>query len=206
MLSVIIYPLADVRRFVDDVDACLRPTWPIPLTNEFVRGFGGVQDRLRGGAAGWAGDARVCDASGALSFDRSPRLRMESGREVPARCAFRRLFADGSALAKVEIGLAVSGVYHGEGPRVASLLDTQVIVRTHPEVTVTTLGRCGDDLSAVYARASSRSRTTSRFIRVGRPCVVVEAADRVSPTTAIESRKLARSGLSVTYQWAVGGF
>lgn len=205
MLSVIIYPFADMRRFLDDADICLRPTWPIPLSNEFVRSFGGVQDRLRGGAAGWAGDSRVCDASGVLSFDRSPRLLMDSGREAPARCAFRRLFADGSALAKVEIGLAVGEPLHGEDLRVASMLETQVIVRTHPELTVTTLGRCGDELATMYARASSRSRAPSRFVRVGRPCVVVETADHVSPRAAIESRKLTRSGLSVTYQWVAGG-
>src|SRR5215210_5700665 len=107
MLVCIQFPLADFRRFLDNPTSLLsRPGWPTPEPEyEFVRSFGAIQTRKRGGLSGWVGENEVCEANRALRFDQIP-VHVDSEIRVPLQCAFRRLFFDGLAVGKFETGIS----------------------------------------------------------------------------------------------------
>jgi hypothetical protein len=105
-------PVADLRRFVNgEVGRLDRPTWPLPRAgSDFVRSVGQVQPRRRGGIAPW-GEGEFCEATRAIRF--VPPLSTTtidlSGYPASFACAYRRLYVDGTAAARVETGLAVRG-------------------------------------------------------------------------------------------------
>jgi len=67
-------PLVDVRPFVHtDTSRLASPTLPLPVVGkEFVRAFGQVSKRPRGGIERWSGESNYCGATRALRF--SPSL------------------------------------------------------------------------------------------------------------------------------------
>jgi hypothetical protein len=117
MLATVQFPLADMRQFVTGSDRRLpKPSWPDAHPGgEFVRGIGGVDFRHLGGLSGWIGEGTYCEASRLILLDKLPKLSLVDnddfsipGNPVSTRLKFRRLFADGRALAKFEIGFAGS--------------------------------------------------------------------------------------------------
>jgi hypothetical protein len=109
MLFTIQFPFADCRRFLDSETGIIRrPSWPAPISGEFVRCFGGVRERTLGGLKFWGEDI-ICDIDGALRFLSLPSFLTENGRAIPIEAAFRRLYSDGLAVGKFEIGLATVG-------------------------------------------------------------------------------------------------
>src|SRR5579871_800218 len=110
MLFTMQFPFADCRRFAPGPTGLIRhPSWPSPLVKEFVRSFGGVRERLSGGVAFW-GENYVCDAHGAIGFKNSiPPFTASDGTKIPLEVAFRRLYCDGLAVGKFEVGLATAG-------------------------------------------------------------------------------------------------
>jgi hypothetical protein len=70
MLVCLQHPLADSRKFVNGYTGQLsRPGWPSPTPGiEFVRSFGGIQRRKRGGVLDWIGENAICEADGANSI------------------------------------------------------------------------------------------------------------------------------------------
>jgi len=117
MLITIQYPLADARPFLPNDGGRLEcPSWPAArVDTEFVRSFGGVQKRLRGGLPGWVGEGIHCQALRGLRFKSGQPgwmhvrdLGLDTDSRIRLRVAFRRIYADGLALAKAELGFAVS--------------------------------------------------------------------------------------------------
>ena len=85
------------------------PVWPPELgvgMQPFVRGFGPAQRRRRGADNAWTDEQSYCNAARAIRFEALPKLLLTNDNQV--RCAFRRLFYDGLAVARVEIGLSYS--------------------------------------------------------------------------------------------------
>jgi len=106
MLLSIQFPIADARKFLDQVERLGMPGWPLPNPNsEFVRFFGPIRDRRLGGLAGWIGEDRICKADRALSFPQNPSP-IEG--HAKTRIAFRRFYFDGWAVGKFEIGFHTS--------------------------------------------------------------------------------------------------
>jgi hypothetical protein len=109
MLITVQHPFADSRQFCPGpIRVITRPTWPSPLTDEFVRGFGGIEKRKLGGLDFW-GEDLLCNAVRGIRFDPLPPFRRRNRSFVTLDACFRRLYCDGSALGKVEIGLATRG-------------------------------------------------------------------------------------------------
>ncbi len=100
MLLSIHYPFTDLRRFFDVQTGVLtRPTWPAPDPySEFVRSFGAIRNRRRGGIIGWVGESEVCEANRAFQFLEFPSDMFN--------CEFRRLFFDGLAVGRFEVGVS----------------------------------------------------------------------------------------------------
>lgn len=107
MLLSIQFPFADLREFLDDTGKLISPIWPLPTPDkEFVRHFGSIRIRKLGGIEGWIGENEICEANRALKFCRNLSF-VESGLDINInlRCAFRRLYFDGLAVGKYEIGI-----------------------------------------------------------------------------------------------------
>jgi len=149
MLTSIQYPFADTRSFItDDGGRLSRPRWIAPDTeSDFVRSFGGVTVRPRGGAS-IGGEQYHCEARWAVRFE-------PPGLGPNRRCAFRRFYADGRALAKFEIGIARDG----SGPLAATreidaILEQLAAVPAH-ETPARPLGELGPVLARAYLHVST---------------------------------------------------
>ena len=109
MLLSIQFPFADSRKFVATQLALLgRPGWPSPFPDyEFVRSFGSIRVRRRGGIRGWLGESEICEARRALRFNQIPTLMdPQTKSRTDLRCAFRRFYFDGLAVGKFEVAIA----------------------------------------------------------------------------------------------------
>lgn len=111
MFVAVQIPLADLRPFVGtDTGRVPRPGWPNPQVDaDFVRTCGPVRERPRGGIEPWSGEGAFANATRALRFvaqrDRWARVGMPPS--VPLRCIYRRLYSDGTAIMRAEVGFGV---------------------------------------------------------------------------------------------------
>lgn len=107
MLLSIQFPFADARRFIDDTGRLDVPGWPLPTPDsEFVRYFGSIRKRRLGGIEGWIGEDEICEADRALRFCNNLKfVDSKSVYSILLRCAFRRLYFDGWAVGKYELGI-----------------------------------------------------------------------------------------------------
>jgi hypothetical protein len=110
VFAVVQFPIADARRFAADNPLRLgRPSFPKPRTYsnpEFIKCLGPAVDRVREADPEWADEQFYCRADRALRFVNLPlqRLGLQSGTVRPS-IAFRRLFSDGEAVSRIEIGI-----------------------------------------------------------------------------------------------------
>src|SRR5260370_3926367 len=102
-------PLVDVRPFVHaDTSRLTSPTWPLPTAGkEFVRAFGQVSNRPRGGVERWSGESSFCGATRALRFLPPLPTQRIGLRDQPSQlwCVYRRFFTDGQSVSRLEVGL-----------------------------------------------------------------------------------------------------
>jgi hypothetical protein len=115
LFLVLQFPIADVRSFISaNTYKLARPSWPIAqVKKEFVRYFGIVDRRKKGGLKNWTGEGVYSVAKNAFRF---PSLESQTWYEddvlmARAICAFRRLFSNGEALIRIETGFTISGDY-----------------------------------------------------------------------------------------------
>lgn len=107
MLLSIQFPFADFRNFLDDTGRLPVPNWLFPNPDsDFIHYFGSIRYRKGGGAAGWVGENKICEAQRAIRFDDNPgQLALKVNLNVPLECAYRRFFFDGWAVGKYEVGI-----------------------------------------------------------------------------------------------------
>lgn len=175
MFSVVQIPLADCRSFISDTTYRIpRPVWPVAEPDrEFVRSFGAVTRRRRGGVRHWAGEDQFASARrGVLFYDfGSPRL------------LFRRLFSDGGAVTRLEFGFksnlglrkyALLGLMVENYARRA--MDASVFTREDRQPGP--LKDSGKRLAEHYLRSTTQNGNADRlpawWVGHGRPVVVTE--------------------------------
>jgi hypothetical protein len=182
------FPISDLRNVFGNLKQLPNPSWPIPIPEEeFVRSFGTVRRRRRGGLSGWVGEGHYCDAKGALILE---RLNYEN-KSFPDplsdfRPAFRRLYADGLALAKIDVGL--TGHIRRLNLDWTNVLDAleKIIVRVSKSHGVTSIFESQAYLTKLYERSTSRISRGSPYTPSG--CVHSE-----QPIVFIEVRAHERS-------------
>lgn len=108
MLLIIQFPFSDIRDFFTPTARLDKPSWPIPSPDdEFIRFSGAVRVRKLGGLCGWLGENEVCDANRFIRLSYSPKIRdFSTGKQFSTRIAFKRLYFDGFAVGKFELGIA----------------------------------------------------------------------------------------------------
>lgn len=110
MLVVVQFPFADARRFVEGVSQPLsQPSWPAPVSREFVRGFG--QIRKRRDCIDWIPEPFVCGAQNALRIQCVDVQKATGARACRLKMVSSRVFFDGMAMGKVELVLLPSSRY-----------------------------------------------------------------------------------------------
>lgn len=166
MLITIQHPFADSRRFCPDSGPLVaRPSWPAPQTGQFVRNFGGVIERRLGGLEFW-GEDMLCDMSKGLYFKSLPHFTSSRDGKIPFEMAFRRLYFDGQAVGKFEIGVATIGReidVRGEDAKafLSHVLSLQAALPVQGKDTPHALGHLGKPLVDAFAAATTRTKTAS---------------------------------------------
>ena len=110
MFVVIQFPFADIRPFLpEDTHHLPVPAWPMPEPDiGFLRYFGAIKPRRRGGISDWPGEESYGRAKRALRFmPHFGNLDKDGSAGIFRQryCAFRRLMADGQAVARLELGV-----------------------------------------------------------------------------------------------------
>ncbi len=108
MLVILQFPLADCRFLIEnDTGKLALPSWPSPEPErDFIRSFGGVRMRYLGGLLGF-GESEICSARRAVRLPGIPVFQTKKKTTLTSYCAFRRIYADGLALVKYELGLKI---------------------------------------------------------------------------------------------------
>ena len=107
MIVFLQFPITDIRKFVSaNLGELAKPNWPTPSPYaDFIRSFGMVKPRGKGGASGWVGENDICDSRHALKLDLNlPPFRFSKG-EIAIKCADRHFFYSGTAVGKYELVL-----------------------------------------------------------------------------------------------------
>lgn len=184
------FTLCDARPFGADADTLLGvPNWPLPLDGvEFERCFGLVKRRRRGGIEVFEDELYYARAVGGLRFD---RLEVQSVGEKPNAFvpygAFRRLFSNGGAVARIEVGLSNHTrrrIHHLRGcngrqlVRIAlDVLDLPVrVMKYRSREKECRLGAAGPALAALYgaATATGGKAFDKRLLHAATPLLVIE--------------------------------
>jgi hypothetical protein len=194
MLVTFQFPISDARWFDSDPDLRLKaPDWPNPATDihpQFVHRFGRAVARRRDADLAWPDETKYCQAHRALRLERlETRHAGLPGYRFKPRCAFRRLFSDGGAVARVEVGLVhdpreepLTGMTAaGLLAVIAGLCEIPAKVegsggapRTGPII------RQGPELARLYAKATlsrkcgTKCERAMQLVEAGSPLVLVE--------------------------------
>lgn len=174
MLIVFQIPLADLRAFRSPGLRKVAPHWPTPDPGqEFVRYFGIVRTRdKRRGKLPWSDEGTFANASRAVLFPAFTEKRKKW------TVAFRRLFCDGGAVVRFEVGIHIpsASVVSDELilNTVALLLDTPCMIRN--KTGTFKLGQISKAVTELYGKATQRRKAPRREKEViaGRPTVLVQ--------------------------------
>ncbi|MEP0798201.1 hypothetical protein NDI44_27125 [Trichocoleus sp. DQ-A3] len=138
--------------------------WPLPTPDaEFVRYFGTIRRRKRGGVEGWIGESEICEADKALRFSNSLQYTTSSlNPSILLRCPFKRLYFDGKAVGKYEIGICPKSRNALEFTREEFNKFTQYCLRLpvliqNPDETIDrcSLASAGKPLARLYTSATT---------------------------------------------------
>ncbi len=194
MLIVLQFPLADVRSFVtDDVKRLKKPVWSdLQPGRDFVRSFGLIRARRRGGLTGWVSEENLCIAERALRI-----LRTEESAaffQRPGwRLVFRTLYVDDYASVKYELGVARSLPLPDDLPvrkALQALLDLRVRVPsgTGDAPVETKLVNAGKALATLYLHGTTHkdgwplANAHRWWVGAGAPTLLVEQqAEEIDP-------------------------
>lgn len=200
MLVIFQFPISDARSFDPDVGLRLAvPDWPNPNTEikpQFVHHFGRTVERRHEVDEAWPDEIKFCKAKRALRFDDLARHPAGlPGARLRPKCAFRRLFCDGQAVVRVEVGIA----HNPRAPRLVSVEAHQIlsivsglcelptlVPETAKPPAINKLLRQGPALARLYASstlsrsAPQKAKQAQALVEAGNPLIVVELAQHES--------------------------
>lgn len=193
MFVIVQFPIADARRFVDAPLSYLqRPSWKAPqagVVSEYVWGFGRVMYRTAEVDPAWSDEACYVLAARSVRLPDLVRRKValrSGGTPAVITCSFRRLFHDGTCVARVEVGFNVRSAVAAAGSLDAEavvdyLLALPSIVPETGRVTrPRQLALQGPHLAGRYRDASTpRPFLGGRvLVAAGNPVVLVDDSDR----------------------------
>lgn len=172
MLLHLQFPICDLRGIVNSEERLPSPSWPSAIANEeFVRSFGAVRRRRGGGLWGWVSENVFCDARRAVGAITSQSLPEFHAHGAMLRTAFRRLYSDGLALVKTEVGFSCallpecdlrSGVW-GFAELIDGIVNSTLRVKTPNGVKTVRVLALGKPISNLYERSTTRCASKHLF-------------------------------------------
>ena len=227
MLVIVQFPIADLRPFLDREYRLARPAWPRPETRhnvDFVRFFGRAYDRpLRSGDPAWPEEHAYCSAARAVRFvPLSGRSQIEAGpRYWRTVQAFRRLFSDGRAVVRLEVGFRVSAFPERSKGKLRDsdyflysvlhdFLKSGVCVpdgqsRLGRPIPLISAGRELARLFRVASEPSHNEASPSWTVQAGCPLIVVVSKINVPTPAATRVPPEAVAQASLAYAWMTFG-
>ena len=207
MFIILQYPIADVRRFIEaDKGVVPLPDWPAPAFGSFVRQFGSVRPRIRGGVRDIQED-RYCDSSRAIRFECNPSIAMDDG-PIGVRPYFRRLYANGLGMVKVEIGLRVKPAQSlCKRADMQSFLHRVLSLKVKVTGQDCTLEKLGPRIAALYQLSTTLTRisadTSPWEVSAGTPTLLVESQHDEYIARPFRDEYISQDnlGLSVSHAW-----
>lgn len=183
--------MADSRGFIETTGRLRKPGWPLPTAdNEFVRTYGAVRRRPKGGLSGWVGENDICEAVHSIRLSACLTVKStDSPTAIPLRVAFRRFFFDGLATSKFELGLATKS----RKPLTLSKRDIRVLFERFLLLKVRIrqpngayvecpLIRAGKHLAHSYLTATTKighpEQPEGWWVRTGSPLLFLECSNR----------------------------
>ena len=108
-------PLTDIRDFVNGYTWKIPvPSWPRPIflaknnkQDWFIRQFGKIKPRRKGGLPGWLGEDEICDAKNAIRIQRILSYTSNE-QKIHIQGIARHFFFDGHAVGKYELVFAAT--------------------------------------------------------------------------------------------------
>jgi hypothetical protein len=158
----------------------------------FIRGFGAVERRRRGGLLGWPREDIYVSARRAIRLDLPTP---EGRRSFPVRCVVRRIFFDGHAIARLDIGLDVGflpddiyGQYQGTTGLIRALNTKAILTEPRRERRQHTLWRIGPPMAHLYQTATQHAGAAldpqlkdARAVLACEPIVIIESVSDTPP-------------------------
>jgi hypothetical protein len=165
MIVFIQFPVTDIRNFLPvETGILAEPSWPAPKPySQFVRYFGQVKRRGKGGVNGWVGENEICDAHNALKLKPKMDPFLSSRGHIKIKCAARHFYFDGIAVGKHELVLLSAPkkiqFKRGEFDKFVNyIFGLQVFIRfPNNEIIETDLYSIRKHLSKFYLLASSKT-------------------------------------------------
>lgn len=233
MFIVLQFPITDARSFISSESyRLLSPLWDMPRPNkDFVRSFGVVEPRLKGGTSDWSGEDLFCRANRAIRFE-PPFTKIIStdssgvgtSSNTRSYCAFRRFFSDSDGVGRFEVGIGYRGFnqsFFTEDrlnsrflARIThSVLTQNVLVPIKGKLEKTKLINAGELLANHYLAASTRyadgllSPTEDWWTAPGELLMLLEyrfdeLQELPVETRAVQSPTLIDAGIQLSYLWA----
>lgn len=187
LFALVQIPFGDIRRFVERPSGPARPVWSAPSIGcDFVPGLGPLNFRPLGGHRLFTNEQTYCDLSHTLKFSGDSKL----GASSDYRCYGRRLFFDGVAVGRIEVGFGAKNAI--DNPR---LFSNELLLRnvTFRDIQAP-LFRVGETVTQMFEDATTRRPKTDpqRLCTRLRPLVLLtQYVD--DPLTVPQGYRLMRS-------------
>jgi hypothetical protein len=183
MFFAVQIPVSDARRFLGaGFQRLEKPSWANPEAKEFIRGFGPMRVRLRGGVSGLDFENNYCSAKNTLRFSRSLSLQPLKSKTavISPLCVFRRFFSDGMNVGRFEVGFRGRNPVRDLGGEDCTIL-LKAVLGLKASVTGASgqaspeLGNCGLGMADCYARSTTNEKDAmSQWVGAGRPLMLAE--------------------------------
>ena len=194
MFTVLQIPFVDARPFLqEETHRLSSPAWPFARPQvDFVRGFGIVKRRLKGGIDDWHGEECYCHAGRAVRLSQSLLTIDTKVSSTKLECVFRRLLRGSESIARVEFGFRYKTQRNGLRKATEQLEESDFLKLLHsvlklrvriPSLAATEyhdLGEGGNFIAKLYLRSTTRRLDGNMpllkdwWITQGEPLMVAE--------------------------------
>lgn len=211
------YPLTDVRKYIShSIDLLPRPNWPSPAPySDFVRYFGGVRHRGKGGVTGWVGENEICDAHNALRLMSNILPYQHDLGLIRIRCVARHLYFNGQGVGKHEMVFLTKSRHilftraKETNEFFGHILQTPASIRLPDETVIKgNLYSIRKHLANLFLYASSERKEFHKlknkdWIYAGEPLILceLEKTERMNLGVGVKGQKYEKIGITVYQKW-----
>lgn len=195
-------PLTDIRGFINGNTGKIPvPLWPHPIFSasnskqvSFVRQFGKIKPRKKGGVQGWLGEDEICEAKSAIRIQKIEPYKPVFGHPIHIQGRSRHFFFDGQAVGKYEFVFVTTKPAIMPDFELPEFIDYFLNIQVYPandRTLVTPLHLSGKNLAKEYLISTTKSksfrkiisknwvkRTKDNWVNSGSPMLFIECSSK----------------------------